>query len=79
MHDNEYFGYEKWEAMLDFMPDENTVFPLESGLTVQVVKVFTANNQKIATISLEIGYITYETITIDVYENQLSTYWYHQH
>jgi hypothetical protein len=79
MHGNEYFGYEKWEAMLDFMPDENTVFPIESGLTVHVVKVFTKNNQKIATISLEIGYLTYETITIDVYENQLSTYWYHQH
>ncbi|MEY4905145.1 MAG: hypothetical protein RLZZ292_2960, partial [Bacteroidota bacterium] len=79
MHGNEYFGYEKWQAMFGFMADENTVFPLESGLTVQVVKVFTENNQKIATISLEIGYLTHETITIDVYENQLSTYWYHQH
>jgi hypothetical protein len=78
IHGKEYFGYEKWQAMFGFMADENTVFPLESGLTVQVVKVFTKNNQKIATISVEIGYITSETITIDVHENQLSTYWYHQ-
>jgi hypothetical protein len=78
IHGKEYFGYEKWQAMFGFMADENTVFPLESGLTVQIVKVFTKNNQKIATISVEIGYLTHETITIDVYENQLSTYWYHQ-
>ncbi len=73
---NEYFGYEKWQAMFNFEADENTVYPLESSISVDIENISTKNNQKIATISVEIGYIRCENIKIEVYWSQISTYFY---
>lgn len=76
IHGNEYFGYEKWQAMFNFEADEDTVYPLESSISVDIENISTKNNQKIATVSVEIGYIKCENIKIEVYWSQISTYFY---
>ena len=43
---------------------------------MKIENISTKNNQKIATISVEIGYIKCENITIEVYWSQISTYFY---
>ncbi len=74
----EHFAKEKLEAMLRFLPDENTVFPLESGISVNIEKIYTRNGQKIATVFIDMGYEFDEAQKFDVFEHQLSTYWYHK-
>ncbi len=62
-----YFVKEKLEAMLSFLPDENTVFPLESGISVNIDKIYTRNGQKIATISIDMGDEYGDVQKIDVF------------
>jgi hypothetical protein len=78
IYGNEYFCYEKCEA-IGFFPDDNTIFPFESGICVNVIKIFSQNNQKIAKIEVEIGYLESKTIQLDVFEHQVETYWHHQY
>jgi hypothetical protein len=77
IHGKEYFCTEKAQATLGWV-DENTKFPLESFVEVGFIKKYTLNNQKICTISIDLGASFSEPQTIEVYENQLETYWYHK-
>jgi hypothetical protein len=78
MHGNEYYCYEKWQAMFGFMPDENTVFPLESSYTVEVKATYIKNNQQIALVQIDSGYYRPEIQLFEVLASELETYWYHQ-
>jgi hypothetical protein len=73
-----YFCYEKLESLFGFFVDENTIFPIESGVSVNIIEIFTQKEQKIATVSVEIDYLFFNVININVFENQLHTYWYHK-
>jgi hypothetical protein len=78
IHGNEFYLYEKWQGMFGFEADENTVFPLESSISVEIIELYTKNNQKIAHVNVDLGYYRVETQLIEVLESQLETYWYHQ-
>jgi hypothetical protein len=78
IHGNEFYLYEKWQGMFGFEADENTVFPLESSISVEIIEQYIKNNQKIAHINVDLGYYRSETHLIEVLESQLETYWYHQ-
>jgi hypothetical protein len=67
IHGAEYFCGEKLEAF-GFEIDNHTIFPIEGSVSVNVIKISTQNAQKIATISVDVGY---ESIQVDVFEHQL--------
>lgn len=74
----EYFCYEKLESLFSYRVDENTVFPIDSSMSVSIKEIFTSNRQKVATIWADIGINNFDEINIQVFENQLNTYWYHK-
>jgi hypothetical protein len=77
IHGNTYQCTEKVQAMIGSI-DGNTKFPMEGFVDVGFIKKYTLNNQKICTISVDLDSSFSEAQTIDVYENQLETYWYHK-
>jgi hypothetical protein len=76
IHGKEYICTEKVQAMIGSV-DENTKFPFMGSVDVGLVKKYTLNKQKIGTIGVDLGSEFYEAQIIDVYENQLETYWYY--
>jgi hypothetical protein len=77
IHGKEYICTEKVQAMIGSV-DENTKFPFMGSIDVGLIKKYTLNKQKIGTIDVDLGFEFYEAHNIDVYENQLETYWYHK-
>jgi hypothetical protein len=77
IYGNAYQCTEKVQAMIGSF-DENTKFPFMGSVDVVLIKKYTLNKQKICTISVDLGSSYSEAQTIDVYENQLETYWYHK-
>jgi hypothetical protein len=77
IHGKEYICTEKVQAMIGSI-DENTKFPFMGSIDVGLIKKYTLSKQKIGTISVDLGFEFHEAHNIDVYENQLETYWYHK-
>jgi hypothetical protein len=77
IHGKEYICTEKVQAMIGSV-DENTKFPFMGSVDVGLIKKYTLNKQKIGTIGVDLGFEFHEAHNIDVYENQLETYWYHK-
>jgi hypothetical protein len=77
IHGKEYICTEKVQAMIGSV-DENTKFPFMGSIDVGLIKKYTLNKQKIGTIGVDLGFESHEAHNIDVYENQLETYWYHK-
>jgi hypothetical protein len=77
IHGKEYVCTEKVQAMIGSV-DENTKFPLAGAVDVGLIKKYTLNKQKIATIGVDLGAQYYKAQIIDVFDNQLETYWYYK-
>jgi hypothetical protein len=77
IHGKEYICTEKVQAMIGSV-DKNTKFPFMGSVDVGLIKKYTLNKQKIGTIGVDLGSEFYEAQIIDVFENQLETYWYYK-
>jgi hypothetical protein len=77
IHGKEYICSEKVQAMIGSV-DENTKFPFEGAVDVGLIKKYTLNKQKIGTIGIDVGTSFHEAHIIDVFDNQLETYWYYK-
>jgi hypothetical protein len=76
IYGKEYICTEKVQATIGSV-DKNTKFPFASAVDVGLIKKYTLNKQKIATIRVAVaGH--YEAQIIDVFDNQLETYWYYK-
>ncbi len=77
IHGKEYVCTEKVQAMIGSV-DEHTKFPFSGAVDVGLIKKYTLDKQKIATIGVDLGAQFYEAQIIDVFDNQLETYWYYK-
>jgi hypothetical protein len=78
IYGKEYICFEKTQAMLNFMPDENTIWPLDGAVDVHLIRKFSKNQQNYAVISAEIDEDYHNSGEIEVLQNQIDTYWYYK-
>jgi hypothetical protein len=78
IYDKEYICFEKAQAMFNFMPDENTIWPIESTIDVHLFRKFSRNQQKIASISANLGLRNELSGEIEVPQSEVGTYWYYK-
>jgi hypothetical protein len=78
IYGKEYICFEKNQAMFDFMPDENTIWPLNGAVDVHLIRKFAKNGQNYAVISAEVEEGYHNSGEIEVFQNQIDTYWYYK-
>jgi hypothetical protein len=78
IYDKQYTCFEKAQAMLTFIPDENTHLPINGFVDVDLVSRHTKNSQNLAFIIAQIDADYHASDKIEVLENQLETYWYYK-